>query len=49
MFVTNDPKKGWDGKFKGLDQKDGAYVWQCHYQLKGKAQTIEKGTVILIR
>ena len=49
MFVTSDPKKGWDGKFKGLDQKDGAYVWQCHYQLNGKAQTIENGTVILIR
>jgi gliding motility-associated-like protein len=49
VFETNRFMQGWDGKFKGIDQPSGNYVWT----LKGKGQggrPVEmKGSVLLVR
>ena len=49
IFRSSDPSRGWDGRFKGVDQPTSTYVWQCFYQLQGKEPRYEKGTVTLLR
>lgn len=50
IFETNDIRKGWDGKFHGLNQSNGIYVWLLKYKtiLDSKEQIL-KGTINLIR
>lgn len=49
VFQSNDLLKGWDGKFKGIQQDPGTYLWLCRYQLEGEQLLLQKGTIILIR
>jgi gliding motility-associated-like protein len=49
IFQTPDHKKGWDGKVAGHEQDTGVCVWLCRYQLEGGKETVEKGTVTVIR
>jgi gliding motility-associated-like protein len=49
LFTTTDPGKGWDGKYNGILQDTGVYVWVCTYQLDGENAKSEKGTVTLIK
>lgn len=49
VFVSNDPLKGWDGKYAGKEQDSAVFLWICRYQLEGEQEKIEKGTVTLIR
>jgi gliding motility-associated-like protein len=49
VFSSSNPLTGWDGRFKGLPQETGAFIWQCRYALAGKKAVLEKGTVLLIR
>jgi gliding motility-associated-like protein len=49
VFESSIPGKGWNGKFKGVEQSTNAFVWQCSYQLENKKIEFEKGTVILIK
>ena len=48
IYNTNDKLKGWDGKYNGIEQEIGAYVYliiaSCN---SGKIQ--RKGDLILIR
>jgi gliding motility-associated-like protein len=48
VFETNDPNAGWDGRFKGVTQGPGIYVWFCTYT-KGDRNTKQKGTFMLLR
>ncbi len=50
VYVTKDIDKGWDGRYKGKDEKMGTYV----YVLSGKSVTTGKayfikGNVVLLR
>jgi gliding motility-associated-like protein len=48
VFYTNDPGKGWDGRFQGQRCDPGVYV----YIVEGvgiKGEILLKGTVVLIR
>jgi gliding motility-associated-like protein len=49
IFKTNEPGKGWDGKWKGIQQPSNSYAWVCSYQLEGGEMKVEKGMVKLIR
>jgi gliding motility-associated-like protein len=49
VFRSNDPMKGWDGRFGGNNQNTGTYVWVCKYQLGEEPLKTERGTVVLIR
>jgi gliding motility-associated-like protein len=49
VFETQDPLLGWDGKFMGLPQDRGGYIWICEYQFTGKLKQLEKGNFLLIR
>lgn len=49
VFRSNDPLAGWDGRFKGLLQDTGTYIWVCRYGLNNQPLQIEKGFVILVR
>ncbi|WP_207496775.1 gliding motility-associated C-terminal domain-containing protein [Aridibaculum aurantiacum] len=49
IFSSNDPKRWWDGSFKGMALPTGAYVWTCDYQLYGDVNKSEKGMVTLLR
>ncbi|HEV8270918.1 MAG TPA: gliding motility-associated C-terminal domain-containing protein [Chitinophagaceae bacterium] len=49
VFETYDSKVGWTGKFKGMDQSSGTFVWFCEYQFNDQLLQMKKGTVNLIR
>lgn len=50
VFETKDWLKGWDGKYKAIDQEPATYVWRLSYINKDTGKHIErKGTVQLIR
>jgi gliding motility-associated-like protein len=41
IFETNDQLEGWDGKFKGVDQPLGVYVWVVEVEMLN-SKTIKK-------
>ncbi len=49
VFYTKDISRGWDGKFKGVIQNTGTFVWICTYQLDNQMLNVEKGSVLLLR
>jgi len=50
MFKTNNWKQGWDGRFGGLPQPAGSYVWMLRYRDRDtQKQIFRKGTAILVR
>ena len=49
IFASQDPKRGWDGKIKGVEQGTGTYVWIAEgVDYKGNLVT-RKGVVTIIR
>jgi gliding motility-associated-like protein len=49
VFTTTDAAIGWDGSFKGTEQRTGTFVWFAEgIDYKGTILQ-QKGTVILIR
>jgi gliding motility-associated-like protein len=49
IFRSSDPTKGWDGKYKGVPQPIGNYVWQIVLTTKDGLNQRATGTVMLIR
>lgn len=50
VFSTADWQEKWDGKYKGIDQAPGTYVWFLEYTDKDTGRYVfKKGTVSLIR
>ncbi len=50
LFNGNDWQQKWDGKFKGIPQPAGTYVWMLEYTNTDTGRKVfEKGTTILIR
>jgi gliding motility-associated-like protein len=49
VFSIEENEKGWDGKYKGLPQNLGTYVWYAEAIGINKKIVTRKGTVILIR
>jgi gliding motility-associated-like protein len=49
VFETRDWTKKWDGKFNGVPQAAGVYVWMLTYTDEKRKQVFLKGTVALIR
>ena len=49
VFDNGNITEGWTGEFKGVKQQNGTFIWQCMYQLVGKAMQNSSGSFILIR
>jgi gliding motility-associated-like protein len=49
LYTTNKINAGWDGKYKGVAQNPGTYVWQANATDYKNKKIARKGTVILIR
>lgn len=49
VFSSNTLHKGWDGKFGGVDQAGGLYVWMAQGVDKNNKLITRQGTVTLIR
>lgn len=49
VFKSVDLNKGWDGKYKSLQQDNQIFVWTCKYQFENELVKTEKGTVLLLR
>lgn len=49
VFETTDPKKGWDGKYKGEEQPIGVYGYIIRIVYPEGVENTYKGTVTLIR
>jgi len=49
VFETNEYGKGWDGNFKGKPQLAGSYVYHIKYTNIFGMETVENGSVLLIR
>ncbi|MFZ4544926.1 MAG: gliding motility-associated C-terminal domain-containing protein, partial [Saprospiraceae bacterium] len=48
-ILPSDETKGWDGKFKGLVQSDGMYVYNLEIELFDKSTRQLKGEVFLLK
>lgn len=49
VFHTNDPYKCWDGKYKGMPQATGAFVYIIRAKTNCDSDVLKKGTFLLIR
>jgi gliding motility-associated-like protein len=49
VFSTTTLNEGWDGKFKGVEQASGVYVWMIEGITKDDRVITKKGTVAIIR
>ncbi|MEO8771837.1 MAG: PKD domain-containing protein [Ferruginibacter sp.] len=49
LFSTSKIGVGWNGKFGGLDQDPGTYVWYAEGTAYTGKKLFKKGTVVLIR
>ncbi len=49
LYKTSKIGDGWDGKYKGISQDPGTYVWQASATDYKNKNIFRKGTVILIR
>jgi len=49
MFMTRDPKVGWDGTFHGTPQDMGVYNWVIVVGHTDNGEQVYKGTVTLLR
>jgi gliding motility-associated-like protein len=49
IFSTTQFGKGWDGKYKGIEQPTGPYVWLIQGVTKDNKLITKKGTVMIIR
>jgi gliding motility-associated-like protein len=48
VFSTNQISSGWDGRFNGIDQASGTFIYQISGVLNGK-QIFLKGSLTLVR
>lgn len=49
VFETTDPSKAWDGRYKGVMQDSGNFVWYCEYSLFNRPGQKKKGSLLLLR
>ena len=49
VFRTNNIKNGWDGKYKGVAQENGAFGYLLEMESFSGKPIMQRGTVILIR
>lgn len=49
IFYSTNKLNGWDGKFGGINQDVGIFVWTCTYKFYDKPAEFKKGTFTLIR
>lgn len=50
LFESRDYSKKWDGRYQGIPQPSGTYVWQFSYTLRGTGEKVNlRGTTVLIR
>ena len=49
VFETQEYGKAWDGKFKGKEQPVGSYIYRIKYTNIFGVDTVEHGSVLLIR
>lgn len=49
IFRTENPLKGWDGKWKGVLQETGNFIWQITLTTKEGVKQSARGSVLLIR
>jgi gliding motility-associated-like protein len=49
VFETREYGKGWDGTFKGKDQPSGSYVYRIKFTNIFGWESVENGSVLLIR
>ncbi|MBM3415157.1 MAG: T9SS type B sorting domain-containing protein [Bacteroidetes bacterium] len=49
LYFTQTYGHGWDGKYKGVDQSTGVFVWVLEYYDSNNKLVMEKGTITLIR
>ena len=48
VYQTSNSADGWDGKYKGIEQSSGMYVYIISYKDAGERKT-QRGTVMLVR
>ncbi len=49
LFSTSTLNDGWDGKYAGVEQSSGVYVWMVQGVTEDDKVITKKGTVALIR
>ncbi|HCK22264.1 MAG TPA: hypothetical protein DHW15_08895, partial [Bacteroidetes bacterium] len=48
IFASSDLSFKWDGKYEGIDQEIGVYVYIIYYDINGSS-IVKSGTITLVR
>ena len=49
VFESNDPTQGWDGKYKGVEQPEGNYIWTLDVTTFDELSEKKQGEILLLR
>lgn len=49
LFQTNDPNSGWDGRYQGVPQEMGVYVYSLETVFSNGKRKVRTGNITLIR
>ena len=49
LFTTNDPNRGWDGRYNGRDMPTGNYSWMVSARLDSGEEVMRSGVSTLVR
>ena len=49
LFTTNDPNRGWDGRYNGRDMPTGNYSWMVSARLASGEEIVRSGVATLVR
>jgi gliding motility-associated-like protein len=49
IFETHDINNGWDGRYNGLPEPIGVYVYEVQYSSTDKITRLQKGNITLLR
>lgn len=49
IFSSNNPSIAWSGRYKGIIQPTGLYVFFCNYRFINGTEKTTKGTIMLLR
>jgi len=49
LFTTNDPNRGWDGRYNGREMPTGNYSWMVSARLSSGEEIVRSGVATLVR
>jgi gliding motility-associated-like protein len=49
VFKSTNASLAWDGRYKGVAQQTGIFIWTCNFKFFGGPANFRRGAITLIR